>query len=204
MQLKYKDLLDEELVEKAQTGDDEAEEALIRKYKEVIRTKAHLYFMVGADSEDVVQEGTIGLFKAIRSYEQEKAASFRTYADVCINRQILSAVKHATRLKYSPLNTSVSLYSDDFSDNNDMSIAEWLASGTEDDPEAILIMKEKMALIEKEGKNFFSDMENKVLSEFLQGKTYTQIGQNLGKSSKSIDNAIQRIRKKLEAHLGGI
>lgn len=204
MQLKYKDLLDEELVEKAQYGDDEAEEVLIRKYKEVIRTKAHLYFMVGADSEDVVQEGMIGLFKAIRSYEQEKAASFRTYADVCINRQILSAVKHATRLKYSPLNTSVSLYSDDSSDNNEMSIAEWLASGTEDDPEAILIMKEKMALIEKEGKNFFSDMENKVLSEFLQGKTYTEIGQDLGKSSKSIDNAIQRIRKKLEAHLSGI
>lgn len=204
MQLKYKDVLDEELVAKAQAGDDEAEEALIRKYKEVIRTKAHLYFMVGADSEDVVQEGMIGLFKAIRSYEQEKAASFRTYADVCINRQILSAVKHATRLKYSPLNTSVSLYSDDFSNNNDMSIAEWLASGTEDDPEAILIMKEKMALIEKEGKRFFSDMENKVLSEFLQGKTYTEIGQNLGKSSKSIDNAIQRIRKKLEAHLSGI
>lgn len=204
MQLKYKDVLDEELVAKAQAGDDEAEEALIRKYKEVIRTKAHLYFMVGADSEDVVQEGMIGLFKAIRSYEQEKAASFRTYADVCINRQILSAVKHATRLKYSPLNTSVSLYSDDFSNKNDMSIAEWLASGTEDDPEAILIMKEKMALIEKEGKRFFSDMENKVLSEFLQGKTYTEIGQNLGKSSKSIDNAIQRIRKKLEAHLSGI
>ncbi|WP_245156688.1 RNA polymerase sporulation sigma factor SigH [Clostridium aminobutyricum] len=202
--MEYRELLDEELVVKAQAGDEAAEEALIRKYKDVIRTKAHLYFMVGADSEDVVQEGMIGLFKAIRSYEQDKAASFRTYADICINRQILSAVKHATRLKYSPLNTSIPLYSDDFNDSSDMSIAEILASGIENDPEAILIMKEKMSFIEKEGRSFFSEMENKVLSEFLQGKNYTEIGQIMGKSPKSIDNAIQRIRKKLEAHLSGI
>jgi RNA polymerase sporulation-specific sigma factor len=204
MQLDYSDMLDGELVAKAQAGDDGSEEILIRKYKDVIRTKAHLYFMVGADSEDVVQEGMIGLFKAIRSYEDGKAASFRTYADICINRQILSAVKHATRLKYSPLNTSVSLYNDDSNDSGDMSIAEVLSSGAENDPVAILIMKEKMSLIEKEGKSFFSEMENKVLSEFLQGRNYNEIAMIMEKSPKSIDNAIQRIRKKLETHLSGI
>lgn len=197
----YKQMSDEQLVELAQGGDEIAEEILIRKYKTLIKYKSHLYFAVGTDSEDLMQEGMIGLFKAIRSYENEKKASFRTYADICINRQILSVVKQSTRMKYSPLNTSISIDNNCFSEDNDISIADVLPSSLNDDPETILIMKEKMQGLESEGKSFFSQLESKVLVEVLRGKNYNEIGKMMDKSPKSIDNAIQRIRKKLEIHL---
>ncbi|MFV0517677.1 MAG: RNA polymerase sporulation sigma factor SigH [Aminipila sp.] len=199
----YNQISDEELVILAQATDGLAEEVLIRKYKSVIKTKSHLYFVVGADAEDVMQEGMIGLFKAIRSYKTDKGASFRTYAELCINRQILSAVKQAGRMKYFPLNTSISI-DDSFDGDTEGSIVEILTAGLENDPETVLIMKEKMSGLESEGDKLFSQMEKKVLVHFLQGKNYNEISKIIGKSPKSIDNAIQRIRKKLETRLGGI
>lgn len=204
MQEDYNQLSDEQLVTLAQARDDLAEETLIRKYKTVIKNKSHFYFVSGADAEDVMQEGMIGLFKAIHSYKEGKNATFRTYADLCINRQILSAVKQATRMKYSPLNTSISIDHNGSNENNDLSIADTLYSSLEENPETIIIMKEKMEKLENEGKSFFSELESKVLMEFLQGKNYYEIGKLMDKSPKSIDNAIQRIRKKLENHLNGV
>lgn len=201
MQEDYSQITDEQLVALAQSRDERAEETLIRRYKKVIKNKSHFYFVVGSDAEDVMQEGMIGLFKAIHSYNELKKASFRTYAELCINRQILSAVKQATRMKYSPLNTSISIDNKISSENNDGSIVDTLSSSLDNDPENILIMKEKMEGLEHEGKNFFSKLESKVLVEFLQGKNYNTIGKMMDKSPKSIDNAIQRIRKKLEEHL---
>ncbi|QHI72811.1 RNA polymerase sporulation sigma factor SigH [Aminipila terrae] len=204
MQENYNQINDEELATLAQAGDELAEETLIRKYKSVIKNKSHLYFVTGADSEDVMQEGMIGLFKAIRSYREGRNASFRTYAELCINRQILTAVRQATRMKYSPLNTSISIDNKISDENYDVSIADTLYSSLEENPETIIIMKEKMQGLENEGKNFFSELESKVLVEFLQGKNYNDIGKLMNKTPKSIDNAIQRIRKKLENHLNRV
>jgi len=200
--INYAELDDETLVSLAQGGDENAEEYLIRKYKDVVRSKAHLYFMVGADSEDIVQEGMIGIFKAIRSYNKAKAASFHTFAEICINRQIITAVKRATRLKHSPLNTSVSL-SRPLSDSEpDTTLEETLSSDSNTDPEALFLLKEEMDFIEGNGAEIFSDLELSVWNEYLKGKSYTQIAEITGKSPKAIDNAIQRTKRKLELYLG--
>jgi len=144
MDEKYSGYTEEALVKLAQEGDAEAEEYLIRKYKDVVRGKAHLYFMVGADSEDIMQEGMIGIFKAIKGYNESKQASFRTFAEICINRQIITAIKRATRLKHSPLNTSVSL-SRPISDKEPATtLEETLSSNSNTDPEAIFLLKEDM------------------------------------------------------------
>lgn len=192
----------EKLVMLAQNGDNNAEEFLIRKYKNVVRSKAHLYFMVGADSEDIVQEGMIGIFKAIRSYDRTKQASFHTFAEICINRQIITAIKRATRLKHSPLNTSVSL-SKPLSDTEpDTTLEEVLSSNSNTDPEALFLLKENMGYIEGNGADIFSDLELSVWNEYLKGKSYIQIAEITGKSTKTIDNAIQRTKRKLELYLG--
>ncbi|QAT43534.1 RNA polymerase sporulation sigma factor SigH [Aminipila luticellarii] len=201
MQENYNQTSDEQLAALAQAGDELAEENLIRKYKGAIKNKSRLYFVTGADAEDVMQEGMIGLFKAIRSYREGRNASFRTYAELCINRQILSAVKQAARMKYSPLNTSISIENKFFDESHEISIADTLYSSLQENPETIIIMREKMEGLESEGKSFFSELESKVLVEFLQGKSYNEIGKLMNKSPKSIDNAVQRIRKKLENHL---
>lgn len=196
---------EEELVALAQQGDSDAEEYLIRKYKNTVKTKARLYFMAGADREDVVQEGMIGIFKAIRSYDSEKQASFRTFAELCINRQIITAVKRATRMKHVPLNTSVSLSkpitSNRFSDP-DQTLEETLSCDSSSDPEALLLLKEVMDLIQQNGNEIFSELELRVWNEYMQGKTYVQIAEKTHKSSKTVDNAIQRTKRKLEAYLG--
>lgn len=193
---------DEQLVGLAQQGDEHAEEFLIRKYKDVARSKAHLYFMVGADNEDIVQEGMIGIFKAIRGYNAERQASFRTFAEICINRQIITAIKRATRLKHSPLNTSVSL-SKPISDEEPIkTLEEMLSSNSATDPEAILLLKEDLGYIEGNGADIFSDLELSVWNEYLQGKTYMEISEITGKSAKTIDNAIQRTKRKLELYIG--
>jgi RNA polymerase sporulation-specific sigma factor len=199
---KFETMEHEELVMLAQNGDSNAEEFLIRKYKDVVRSKAHLYFMVGADSEDIVQEGMIGIFKAIRSYDSTKQTSFHTFAKICINRQIITAIKRATRLKHSPLNTSVSL-NKPFSDMEpDTTLEEILSSDSNTDPEAIILLKENMGYIEGNGSEIFSDLELSVWNEYLKGKSYIQIAEITGKSTKTIDNAIQRTKRKLELYLG--
>jgi len=198
----YEELTDEQLVKLAQDGDENAEEYLIRKYKDVVRSKAHLYFMVGADSEDIVQEGMIGIFKAIRSYNKDKQASFHTFAEICINRQIITAIKRATRLKHSPLNTSVSLNRPLSDSEPDTTLEETLSSDSNSDPEALFLLKEDMDYIEGNGAEIFSDLELSVWNEYLKGKSYLQIAEITGRSPKAIDNAIQRTKRKLELYLG--
>lgn len=202
MERDYVELTDEKLVNLAQDGDENAEEFLIRKYKDVVRSKAHLYFMVGADSEDIVQEGMIGIFKAIRSYNKTKQASFHTFAEICINRQIITAIKRATRLKHSPLNTSVSLSKPLSEAEPDTTLEETLSSNSNTDPEALFLLKEDMGYIEGNGTEIFSDLELRVWNEYLKGRSYLQIAEITGRPSKAIDNAIQRTKRKLELYLG--
>lgn len=192
---------EETLVELAQNGDGEAEELLIRKYKEVVKTKAHLYYIVGADRDDIIQEGMIGIFKAIRSYNCSRQASFRTFADICIGRQILSAIKKAARRKHSPLNMSVSL-NKPMSDNDDtMTLAETLSTNSDSDPETLLLIKEALDKICECGGNTLSPFESVVWEQYLQGRTYKEIADRLGKPPKSIDNAVQRAKRKIVAIL---
>jgi RNA polymerase sporulation-specific sigma factor len=198
----YTEFTDEKLVTLAQDGDEIAEEYLIRKFKNVVRSKAHLYFMVGADSEDIVQEGMIGIFKAIRSYNKTKQASFHTFAEICINRQIITAIKRATRLKHSPLNTSVSLNKPLSDTEPDTTLEETLSASSNTDPEALFLLKENMGYIEGNGAEIFSDLELTVWNEYLKGKSYLQIAVITGRSPKAIDNAIQRTKRKLELYLG--
>lgn len=192
---------EEELVRKAQAGDAYAEEHLIRKYKELVKSRAHRYFMVGADREDIVQEGMIGIFKAIRDYDDSKLTSFRTFAELCITRQIITAIKRATRLKHGPLNTYISFSKPDSPENSSKSIEETLSSSSDTDPESLLLLKEQIDYIEANGTDIFSGLELRVWTEYLQGKTYLQIAKETNRTPKSIDNATQRIKKKLEIHL---
>jgi RNA polymerase sporulation-specific sigma factor len=199
MENRYAKMADERLVEQAQKGNADAEEYLIRKYKDVVRGKAHIYFIVGADNEDIVQEGMIGIFKAIKGYNEEKHASFHTFAELCINRQILSAIKAAQRQKHAPLNNSLS-FSDPISAEEDQTLEDTLSSDNYADPEALYILKEDMNLLEEN--SAFSDMELKVWNEYMKGRTYNEIARLMGKTPKSIDNAIQRTKRKFEEYLG--
>ena len=199
MESQYSEMQDELLVTQAQGGNADAEEYLIRKYKDVVRGKAHIYFIVGADNEDIVQEGMIGVFKAIRGYNERKHASFRTFAEICINRQILSAIKAARRQKHSPLNDSLSL-SDPIADTGDKTIEDTLPSDGYSDPEALYILKEDMNCLGDGG--VFSDMELRVWNEYMKGRTYNEIARITGKTPKSVDNAIQRTKRKIEISLG--
>jgi len=191
---------EEELVQLAQNGNADAEEYLIRKYKDVVKTKAHLYFMAGADREDVAQEGMIGIFKAIRCYRADRKASFRTFAELCINRQIITAIKRASRLKHAPLNTSISLSKPLSEENENNTLQETLFSDSNSDPEARLLLKEVVDYIHGNGAELFSELELKVWYEYLQGSSYIQIAEQMGKNPKTIDNAIQRTKRKIAAY----
>ncbi|MCI2062833.1 MAG: sigma-70 family RNA polymerase sigma factor [Eubacteriaceae bacterium] len=196
----YKDRTYEELAALAQKGDEEAAEFLIHSFRDVVRNKAHSYFIVGADSDDVMQEAMIGLFKAVRSYDISRGAGFRTYAEVCMNRQIISAVKAASRKKNSPLNSSVSL-SKPAEDDPENTLEEMIASKSEQDPELLFIMKEIENYILKSGGEIFSDLEKKVWKEYIDGKTCGEIAEMLGKDPKAIYNAIGRAKKKIAAYI---
>jgi len=199
MENNYAGMADEALVKLARSGNADAEEFLIRKYKDVVRGKAHVYFIIGADNEDIVQEGMIGVFKAIKGYSEEKRTSFQTFAEICINRQILSAIKVAKRRKHSPLNDSLSL-SDHLTGEDDKTIADTLTSDNSADPEALYILKEDMDCLEMD--SVFSDLEIRVWNEYLKGHTYNEIAEIIGKAPKAVDNAIQRTKNKLEGYLG--
>ena len=194
-------ITEEKLVVLAQGGDGEAEELLIRKYKEVVKTKAHLYYIVGADRDDIIQEGMIGIFKAIRGYDSSKQVSFRTFADVCIGRQILSAIKKAARQKHSPLHMSVYINKPMSESSNAMTLAETLSTNSDSDPETLLIVKEALDQICECSGRMLSSFESVVWEQYLQGRTYKEISDRLEKPPKSIDNAIQRAKKKIVAVL---
>ena len=200
MSKNYKLMTDEVLAGLAQAGDREAEDILIRRYVEMIRGKAHLYFIVGADSEDVIQEGMIGLFKAIHDYSGNREATFKTFAELCINRQILTAVKTASRLKHQPLNDSVSL-STPVDETGGGTLEESLGGDMASNPEAVFMENTLSSLLTDENSTLFSSMERRVLKEYLAGKKYPEIAKLLGKSYKTIDNAMQRIRKKINEYV---
>lgn len=193
-------MTDEVLAGLAQAGDREAEDILIRRYVEMIRGKAHLYFIVGADSEDVIQEGMIGLFKAIHDYSGNREATFKTFAELCINRQILTAVKTASRRKHQPLNDSVSL-STPVDETGGGTLEESLGGDMASNPEAVFMENTLSSLLTDENSTLFSSMERRVLKEYLAGKKYPEIAQSLGKSYKAVDNAMQRIRKKISEYM---
>lgn len=193
-------MTDEVLAGLAQAGDREAEDILIRRYVEMIRGKAHLYFIVGADSEDVIQEGMIGLFKAIHDYSGNREATFKTFAELCINRQILTAVKTASRRKHQPLNDSVSL-STPVDETGGGTLEESLGGDMASNPEAVFMENTLLSLLTDKNSTLFSSMERRVLKEYLAGKKYPEIAQSLGKSYKAVDNAMQRIRRKISEYM---
>lgn len=192
-------LTDEQLVRMSQEGSETAEELLIEKYRSLAKGKAKIYYIAGADREDVVQEGMIGLFKAIRSYDPDRDAAFRTYADMCINNQIITAIKRANRLKHQPLNESLSLSNmiADADGDSETTMGDVLRDKRENDPQELMLMREVIDCLNAQDSGIFSKFEQKVWNEKLKGHSYTEISKNLQKSPKSIDNALQRIRKKV-------
>ncbi|MGE5586800.1 MAG: RNA polymerase sporulation sigma factor SigH [Clostridia bacterium] len=197
----YDDMLDEEIVESARCGERSAEEYLINKYKNFVRAKARSYFLIGADREDIVQEGMIGLFKAIRDFRSDKLASFRAFAELCITRQIITAIKTATRQKHIPLNSYVSLNKPIYDEESDRTLLDVLSGTKVTDPEELVISKEEFVDIESKMGEFLSDLEWKVLSAYLDGKSYQEIAGELRRHVKSIDNALQRVKRKLERYI---
>ena len=192
---------DEELALLAQQGDDAALEYLLNKYKNIVRSKARSYFLIGADHEDIVQEGMIGLYKAIRDFKPEKLSSFRAFAELCITRQIITAIKTATRQKHIPLNSYVSLNKPIYDDESDRTLLDVITEGRVANPEDMLISQEDVGLIEDKIGQMLSSLEREVLSAYLDGKSYQEIAQELDRHVKSIDNALQRVKRKLEKFL---
>ena len=192
---------DEELALLAQQGDDAALEYLLNKYKNFVRSKARSYFLIGADHEDIVQEGMIGLYKAIRDFKPEKLSSFRAFAELCITRQIITAIKTATRQKHIPLNSYVSLNKPIYDDESDRTLLDVITEGRVANPEDMLISQEDVGLIEDKIGQMLSSLEREVLSAYLDGKSYQEIAQELDRHVKSIDNAQQRVKRKLEKFL---
>ncbi|MBU3196865.1 RNA polymerase sporulation sigma factor SigH [Clostridium algidicarnis] len=194
----YKDMLDEEIVAETKKGDLRAEEYLINKYENFVRMKAKSYFLIGADREDIYQEGMIGLYKAIRDFKPDKLASFKAFVELCVTRQIITAIKTATRQKHIPLNTYVSLNKPIYEEESDRTLLDVISSMKITDPEELLISKEEMNRIEKEIGKVLSDLEMEVLMSYLDGKSYQEIACDLDRHAKSIDNALQRVKRKLE------
>ncbi|MDD6308595.1 MAG: RNA polymerase sporulation sigma factor SigH [Clostridia bacterium] len=194
-----KALSDEALVVLSQSGDDEAMDYLLSKYRGMVKKKARTYFLIGADREDVVQEGMLGLFKAVRDYKAEKNVSFRVFAELCITRQIITAIKRATRQKHVPLNSYISLNRPLVRQDYESTLMDVMARETGVvDPEEIMIHREQLDVLGTKIEELLSSFERKVLALYVQGKSYQKIGDALGKDQKSIDNALQRIRHKIE------
>lgn len=195
------ELIDEEMVELAKTGDSMAQEYLINKYKNFVRAKARSYFLIGADREDIIQEGMIGLFKAIRDFKGDKLASFRAFAELCITRQIITAIKTATRKKHIPLNSYVSLNKPIYDEDSDRTLLDVITGTRISDPEELIINREEFDDIEEKMGEILSSLEWEVLMSYLQGKSYQEIAVELDRHVKSIDNALQRVKRKLERYL---
>jgi RNA polymerase sporulation-specific sigma factor len=194
----FKEISDEEVVIRAKKGNTNAQEYLINKYENFVKTKAKSYFLIGADKEDIYQEGMIGLYKSIRDFNPEKLTSFKAFAELCVTRQIITAIKTATRQKHIPLNTYVSLNKPIYDEDSDRTLLDVLAGLKITDPEELIISKEEMTHIEKEMGRVLSDLEMEVLMSYLDGKSYQEIACDLDRQAKSIDNALQRVKRKLE------
>jgi RNA polymerase sporulation-specific sigma factor len=198
---KYAGMEDESLVEYVREGDSSALEYLINKYKNFVRAKARSYFLIGADHEDIVQEGMIGLYKAIRDFKGDKLSSFKAFAELCITRQIITAIKTATRQKHIPLNSYVSLDKPIYDEESDRTLLDVICGSRVSDPEELLINQEEFDDIEVKMGEILSDLERKVLMHYLDGRSYQEISADLNRHVKSIDNALQRVKRKLERYV---
>ena len=194
---RYEEMTDEQIVQLAQAGEEPALVYLLNKYKNFVRSKARSYFLIGADHEDIVQEGMIGLFKAIRDYREDRLSSFRAFAELCITRQIITAIKTATRRKHIPLNSYVSLNKPIYDEESDRTLLDVITEGYLANPEDVLINREDMSLIEVRIAQSLSPLERQVLAKYLQGKSYQEISRDMKRQIKSIDNALQRVKRKL-------
>ncbi|MGI6160941.1 MAG: RNA polymerase sporulation sigma factor SigH [Christensenellales bacterium] len=194
----YSALSDEEVISLYRGGDNEAYEYILHKYKNFVRAKARSYFLIGADGEDITQEGMIGLFKAVRDYQPEKLASFRAFAEICVTRQIITAIKTATRQKHMPLNNYVPLNKPIYDDESERTLMDVLSDRRAFNPEELYIGREDYSFIEARMLEVLSDLEIKVLYYYLEGQSYQKIAERLGRHVKSIDNALQRVKRKME------
>lgn len=192
---------DEEVVEIARSGSVAAQEYLINKYKSFVRAKARSYFLIGADREDIIQEGMIGLYKAIRDFRSDKLASFKAFAELCITRQIITAIKTATRQKHIPLNSYVSLNRPIYDEDSDRTLLDIMPGSQVLDPEELVINTEEVGFMEDTITEILSELEWQVLNSYLDGKSYLEIACDLNRHVKSIDNALQRVKRKLERYL---
>ena len=192
----YTTYTDEEIISLINSGHSNATEYLLKKYAPLVRKSTRTLYLIGADTEDLSQEGMIGLFKAIQSYQQDNSASFYTFAKLCIDRQIYTAIKASNRKKHSPLNSYISFYSK--INEEEMELIDNLEAGNDSNPEHIILDKESTSNIEELLNEHLSKLEKEILPLFLEGKSYNEIALALGKNNKSIDNAIQRIREKVK------
>lgn len=194
----FENLSDEELVELSVTGDKSATEYILDKYKNFVKAVVRMYFLVGADRDDVVQEGMIGLFKAIRDFDNTKQTSFKSFAEICVRRQVLTAIKNATRQKHMPLNSYISLSKPAYDDNSEDTLIDTLTVNESTNPEELFIGKENIEILGVKIEENLSKLEKEVLKMYLNGISYQEIASIMGRPPKSIDNALQRVKKKLE------
>ena len=197
----YVNMVDDEVIASIREGHPMALEFLIDRYKNFVKSKARTYFLIGADRDDIIQEGMIGLFKAIRDYDREKLASFRSFAEICITRQMITAIKSATRQKHIPLNTYISLNKPVYEQETDRTLLDILEGTKDPDPLDVFISREEIDNLETQIGEVLSELEWKVLRRYVEGKSYLEISNEINRDSKCIDNALQRVKKKLEKHL---
>ena len=195
-------MTDEEVVRIAQLEQrEDAVDFLVNKYKNFVRAKARTYFLVGGDREDIIQEGMIGLYKATRDYKPSRLASFRAFAELCVTRQIITAIKSATRQKHAPLNSYVSLNKPVYTEESERTLIEMLSSAKVTNPEDLIISQEELDDIERNIGHILSELEWEVLEGYLDGRSYQEMAEVTDRSVKSIDNALQRVKRKLEKYL---
>ena len=195
----YNNMSDEEILEAIKKDDTQALDFLICKYKDLVNSKVNKYFIIGAEKEDIIQEGLIGLYKAIKDYKMDKQNSFKSFANLCIERQLITAIKSSNRRKHMPLNSYLSLNMTAYENedgNNETQVMDVLETNIIEDPLDTITKKEYMSNVESVIDNSLSDFEKKVLNRYIQGESYVKIAEKLDAPVKSVDNAIQRIRKK--------
>ena len=200
----YNNMSDEELLEAIREKDTNALNFLICRYKDLVNSKVNKYFIIGAEKEDIIQEGLIGLYKAIKDYKEDKQNSFKSFANLCIERQLITAIKSSNRQKHMPLNSYLSLNMTAYEnedENNETQIMDVLETNIIEDPLDTITKKEYMSDVESVIDNSLSDFEKKVLNRFIQGESYVKIAERLDAPVKSVDNAIKRIRKKTAKNL---
>ena len=199
---RFAGMTDEEIVRIAQDEHDgKAADYIVNKYRNFVKSKARAYFLVGADRDDIIQEGMIGLYKATRDFRGDKLSSFRAFAELCITRQIITAIKTATRQKHIPLNSYVSLNKPLYDEESDRTLLDVIIEGRASNPEELIIGQEDLSSIHAKIDEVLSSLEQEVLRSYLDGKSYQEIADNLGRHVKSIDNALQRVKRKLEKYL---